>query len=86
MNPEHIILAVQVFGVGVAVVAPVWLAHNWLNGKFEKKANKVEILEHIEKLYVNAEADRKLTRDLHDKAMERIQENQLQIIQAVTQR
>lgn len=63
--------------------------HRYIDAKIGKKADKEEMtraLGHIEKLYENAEADRRLTRDLHDKAMERIQENQMQIVEIVSRK
>lgn len=55
----------------------------------EKKAEKTETancLRHIEELYRNAEKDRALTRDLHEKAMGQIQSNQTQLIQILARR
>lgn len=61
--------------------------HKYMEGKINKKADKDDVtncLRHIESLYANAEKDRKFTRDLFDRAMERIQENQTEIIRVVT--
>lgn len=73
-------IVLAMFGVGVKHV----------NGKADK-SEVAEILkridksnEHIEKLYSNAEADRRFTRDLHDKAMDTIITNQREIMRAVT--
>ena len=65
-----------------AIVSPVI----WVHRRLDKKADKAELtrcLDHIEKLYENAEVDRKLTRDLHDSAMHAIQENYHEIVKAV---
>jgi Mg2+ and Co2+ transporter CorA len=61
----------------------------WHQAQMARKADAVDTancLRHIERLYVNAEADRKLTRDLHDKAMEGIREGQGRIIELLTRR
>lgn len=68
-------LLAKVVAAGVAVVAPVWGARTWLDKRLAAKADKEDTdrcLKHIEKLYENAEKDRALTRDLHDKAMAQI--------------
>ena len=71
-------------GAGLAVIVSPIL---WIHRKLGEKANKEDTdrdtancLRHIEKLYANAEADRALTRSLHERAMERVQENQTTII------
>lgn len=76
-----------------AVVAPIWGARTWLENRFAKKADRADTekttnkcLEHIEKLYQNAEEDRKLTRDLHDVAMKEVRENQTQLIHILAKR
>lgn len=82
-DPEGMSLLSKVIAAGTAVIVPIWGARTWLEKRFETKADKGDVeksLKHIEKLYENAEEDRKLTRDLHDKAMERIQINQTQLI------
>jgi hypothetical protein len=86
-DPESFGLLEKVLGAAAAIGVPIWGARTWLESRFAKKADKEAVtkenancLRHIEKLYENAEEDRKLTRDLHDKAMERIQVNQTQLI------
>lgn len=86
-DPESFGLLEKIITAATAIGLPIWGARTWLDKRFAKKADKEETdkesancLRHIEHLYENAEADRKLTRDLHDKAMERIQENQTQLI------
>lgn len=59
----------------------------WHQGQMSRKADKDEMtrcLGHIEKLYENAEKDRALTRDLHDKAMTSINEGQRHIIELLS--
>jgi Mg2+ and Co2+ transporter CorA len=61
----------------------------WHQAQMAKKADKAEMancLRHIEDLYKNAEKDRALTRDLHDRAMAGIAEGQRQIIDVLTRR
>lgn len=61
--------------------------HKYMEGKISKKADKEDVdncLRHIESLYANAENDRRFTRDLFDRAMERIQENQTEIIRVIS--
>lgn len=78
----------QWIATSVASVAGALLGyHKYVDGKIAVKADKSEMekgfekaLGHIEKLYENAEADRRLTRDLHDKAMEEVRNNQTTII------
>ena len=89
-EPDLILLA-QVIGAAVVVIGPLWAAGTWFEHRLAKKADKIEWekmnakhFEHIEKLYENAEADRKLTRDLHDSAMRAINESQQTIIAAIT--
>ena len=82
-DPEGMTLAAKVIAALVAVGTPI----TWLYSQLSKKADKEELakcLKHIEKLYENAEDDRKLTRDLHDKAMESVAAGQQQIISILT--
>jgi hypothetical protein len=86
-DSESVVLLAQIVGAAAAVGGPIWAVHAYLEKRFSKKADKescsqenANCLRHIEKLYENAEEDRKLTRDLHDKAMERIQHNQTQLV------
>ena len=75
--------------VGAAVVAPLWKGRTWVEKRLATKADKEatdRALEHIERLYQNAEVDRRQTRDLHDKAMEAVREGQRQIIDILTRR
>lgn len=84
-DPEGMSLAAKVIGALSAVGAPI----AWLYTQLGKKADKEDTkkcLEHIEKLYSNAEADRRQTRDLHDKAMEAVSEGQRTIIEILTRR
>ena len=92
-DPESMGLLGKVMAAAAAVVVPVWGARTWIENRFSKKADKEstekatgKCLEHIEQLYQNAEEDRKQTRDLHDKAMERIQHNQTQLIDILSRR
>lgn len=76
-------------GAVVAGVGGFFGYHKYLDSRFGKKADKDETarcVRHIEKLYENAEADRKMTRDLHDKAMEGVRDGQRQIIEILTRR
>lgn len=57
-----------------------------LEAKFESKADKADVtkaLTHIERLYENAERDRKLMRDLHDEAMREVSNSTKLILTAV---
>lgn len=86
-DPDSFSFVEKVIAAGASVAMSVWGARTWLESKFSKKADKADIekcLNHCERLYQNAEADRKLTRDLHDKAMEKISENQRTIIGVLT--
>jgi len=72
-------------GISAAVTTPVI----WFNRQLSKKADNTRVdkcLEHIEKLYENAEKDRAITRDLHDKAMDRVMDGQRQIIDMISRR
>ncbi len=74
-------------GIGGAVTGGFGY-HKYMEGKISKKADKEDVancLRHIESLYANAEKDRAFTRDLFDRAVERIQENQTEIIKVVSQ-
>jgi Mg2+ and Co2+ transporter CorA len=86
-DPESFDLLSKVVGAAVAVGVPIWGAKTWLDKQLSAKADKAHAaletancLRHIERLYENAEEDRKQTRDLHDKAMEAISRNQSEII------
>ena len=77
---------VSLFGGG-------WGFLKWHHAQMEKKADKeateketANCLRHIEELYKNAESDRRLTRDLHDKAMEGIRSGQDRIIELLSRR
>lgn len=73
-------------GIGGSLVA----AWKYLEARLEKKADKTDVVEllkridktndHVEKLYENAERDRRFTRDLHDKGMDTIVTNQREIM------
>lgn len=67
------------FGFWATVVTAVATPILWAEKRLNAKADK----EDIRQLYRNAEEDRRLTRDLHDKAMEAIRENQVQIIETL---
>lgn len=79
-DPEGFSILAKLLGVCAAIGVPIggaWKYHQSLEEKFDKKANAEEVakcLGHIEKLYQNAEKDRALTRDLHEKQMERMQD------------
>ena len=78
-DPESFGLLGKVAAAATVVLAPV----GWLWTQLGKKADKIDLdksLKHIEKLYENAERDRALVRDLHDRAMSEIRENQSQLI------
>ena len=67
----------------------MWGFFKYIDGRFEKKADRSDTdkcLKHIEDLYRNAESDRRQTRDLHDKAMERVSDGQRQIIDMLSRR
>lgn len=84
-DPEGMSLAAKVVAAISAVGAPI----AWLYTQLGKKADKEDVkkcLEHVEKLYSNAEADRKLTRDLHDAAMKEVREGQGKIIEILARR
>lgn len=60
-----------------------------IEARLESKADADDVqkaLGHIEKLYANAERDRALTRDLHDKALEKIDSKTQQILDAIRAR
>jgi hypothetical protein len=83
--PDDFSLLAKVLGAAVAIVTPIWGFLKLWTGKADK-SDTDKCLKHIEKLYENAEADRKLTRDLHDKAMESVSAGQRQIIEILTRR
>ena len=92
-DPEGISLLGKALGalavIGTVVIAPLWKGRNWLERRLASKADKADTancLRHIESLYKNAEDDRKLTRDLHDKAMEAVRDGQQRIIDILTRR
>lgn len=92
-DPESFGLLEKVFAGLAAVGVPIWGARTWLERRFARKADKEQCekdnancLRHIEKLYENAEEDRKLTRDLHDKAMQGIADGQRTIIEMLSRR
>lgn len=67
-----------------------------LNERVDAKADRADVRaalerldktnQHIEQLYKAAEADRRFTRDLHDKAMDTISINQRDIMRAITEK
>lgn len=63
-----------------AVAAAAWSVWKYVDSKLNKTN------EHIEKLYENAEQDRRFTRDLHDKAMEAIAMNHRETMRAIRER
>lgn len=67
-SDEPSFLAKITSGSAAIVAALIGVVWNNVNRKLNKHDD------HIEKLYANAEADRKLTRDLHDKAMSEVRE------------
>lgn len=84
-DPESLGFIAKLGGVLAAIAAPIV----WIHTKLEKKADKEDVkkcLEHCEKLYQNAEKDRAVTRDLHDKAMGEIRQNQNVIIDILSRR
>lgn len=84
-DPEGMSLLGKVVAAGAAVATPIV----WLWKQLDKKADRDEVkkaLDHIEKLYGNAEKDRAFTRDLHDKAMSEIRNNQTEIIRILAGR
>ena len=86
-DPEGMSLMSKIIAAATPTVAAVWGARTWIDKRFEKKAEKSDVekcLKHVEKLYENAEADRKLTRDLHDKAMEAVRGGQSEIIRLLS--
>lgn len=92
-DPDETGLLATLIGAAVAIVTPFMFVRSWIERRLSTKADKTsteegtkKCLEHIEKLYENAERDRAQTRDLHDKAMEGIREGQRQIIEILTRR
>jgi hypothetical protein len=86
-DPESMGLAAKVVGALAAVGTPIWLARNWLEARFSKKADKEECEEdrdrfqrHIEKLFDNAEKDRAITRELCDRLQQRMDDNHRQVV------
>lgn len=87
-------LAAGAAAVATGLVAVVWgtVGHR-LDTHYRKiealekeKADKGETarcIDHIEKLYLAAEDDRKFTRDLHDKAMDEIRKTHGEILAAI---
>ena len=84
-DPESLSWLSRIIAPLGAVAAPVIWIHRQLNGKADK-AEVSRCLEHIEKLYENAESDRKLMRDLHDSAMQTIQNDYHEIVRIITQK
>lgn len=74
----------------VGLVAWVWKMSigrlDRIEAALETKADKEDVrkaLAHIEKLYSNAETDRKTVRDLHDKAVEQMNRNHAEVLNAI---
>ena len=89
-DPESFGLLEKLVAAATAIGVPIWGARTWLEKRFAKKADKEQVtsestncLRHIERLYENAEEDRKQTRDLHDRAMEAIRINQSELIRVI---
>lgn len=84
-DPESLSWIAKLMAPLGAVAAPVI----WIHRRLDRKADREDVarcLGHIEKLYSNAEADRKLTRDLHDAAMLEISAGQKQIIDMLSRK
>lgn len=57
-----------------------------IEAQLEMKADKADVqkaLGHIEKLYSRAEEDRKTVRDLHDKAVDQMNRNHAEVLNAI---
>ncbi len=86
-DPEGMSLLAKVMASAAAVVGPLWGIHKWIDGRLDKKANKDDMkrcLEHIDRLYQNAEQDRAETRSgferITDKLTERMDENHRHVV------
>lgn len=72
-DPEGMSLLAKVLAAAAAVVAPIWGAYSWLDGKLAKKADKVEVDRHrdyfvkvFEKLEEHAKRDEDNFNELKD--------------------
>lgn len=93
IQPDDVKTAGTIMGSISAIAAAVVGAFKFnqakkeaLDAKFDSKADKEDVtkaLTHIEKLYENAERDRKLMRDLHDEAMREVSNSTKLILTAV---
>lgn len=93
IQPEEAKAAGSAFAGLATFCATLWAVfshskkkQDMVEARFESKANQVDMIKalaHIEILYKNAEADRKLTRDLHDTAMTSIHSSTEQILLAI---
>lgn len=89
-----------VAGSLITLAGTVWGGFKYVDARFDRKADKhtvnnqindlknadTKCLGHIEKLFENAEADRKLTRDLHDAALKEVRDNQAKLIDILARR
>lgn len=74
--------------VAAAMVVPVLKARSWVEKKLDTKADKSvtdQCIKHIEKLYENAETDRKLTRDLFEEAVRSSNANHRDLVNLLLQ-
>jgi hypothetical protein len=87
-DPEELSLLAKVIAAGVAVIAPAWGAWTWLDKRFEKKADKHQVnnaLQKIEnemtiqrgnvgKLFDQIRDSDQRAQDRHERLMEKIAE------------
>ena len=67
----------------------MWGYHKYMVGNINKKADKEDVkraLDHIEKLYANAEQDRKMVHDCVDKLGDQIHANHVELIKEVAKK
>jgi hypothetical protein len=66
-DPESYSLLSKVLAAGAGIVAPVWVARNWLENRFGKKLNKDDFKEFLERFDQHARDDREVQAKLFDK-------------------
>ena len=81
-DPEGMSLLAKVIAAGSAIVAPIWALHKWLDGRFDKKADKEAIsaiddeLEthrgYFAKVFDQMRDNEQRAQDRHERLMERL--------------
>lgn len=88
-DPEGMSLLAKIASGAGSVIGAAWGGMVYLNGRFDKKADKDDVkraLSHIEKLYENAEQDRKTLHECVDKLGDQMHENHVELIREIAKK